>query len=451
MADPLVSSQIGLADPSAIVAKVTTFGNRPVSEWLSAGHPARNCQIIDPATNKGIRRLDRARAQLSDDQMVSLIAACGPNHCLDGWGYLSRSISALVARDGHSAKHMAYYAQLRAAMSMLAVSGIGIFNGLNICIDVNGAVHKLENTQENKGGENTHRIVWPALDAWLRIDSNAARFLSSVSLHGTNLKDALDSIWPNRQPVSIVLPLINAWAFDLSVATQHHEQRNISSYTPHELNALQCSFQDEMDFLSETWSALEPSAPFGFTQLDNHMLRRLFQMVHQQDNSAADPADIVQLDASPIATRYEELEPTLRQAVPKPFLLDETGSNEPQVFQMAATDGTTPRAMISRAVLLLRAATAMNTLTLHEAGFSPDGTEIRPWLDPLIVHRGITPAEKLPERMADLWDTTRYAVEDFQSSLVESAYEPNGFFAANQNGTPDVTQLERAAMWGMCP
>ena len=143
MAVPLVNSQIGLANPTSIVSEITTFGSKPVREWLPLGHPARSCQIVDPATHKGIRRLDQARQNLTDAQMISLVAACGPNHCLDGWSYLSRSVSALVARDGHSAKHMAYYAQLRAANEYACCfPEWGFFNGLNICVDANGAVHQ---------------------------------------------------------------------------------------------------------------------------------------------------------------------------------------------------------------------------------------------------------------------------------------------------------------------
>ncbi|WP_400084876.1 hypothetical protein [Yoonia sp. R78084] len=451
MATPLVNSQIGLASPASIVSELMTFAGKPVREWLPVGHPAQTGQVFEPGTDKTIRKVRKARQHLNAVQMVELVAACGPNHCLDGWGYLARSVSALVARDGHSAKHMAYYAQLRAAMSILAISGVGIFNCLNICVDANGAIHKLEDNRENDSGRNTHSIVWPALDAWLRIDTNAARFLSAITLHGSNLKDALHSIWPSKQPASIVVPLIDAWAFDLNIASKHHDQRNISSYSPHDLNEIPCSFQDEMDFLSETWRSLEPSTPNGFVQLDNHMLRRMFQMIHQKDNSALDPADRSPLDSSSVATRYSELQPTLQQAVPKAFLLDEAGTGEPQLFQLASTDGSTPRAMISRAVLLLRAATALNVLTLNEAGFSQDGTEIRPWIDPLLVHRGIVAADALPDRMADLWDSTKFAVEDFQASLTDCSYEPHAFFTANLNGTPDVTQLERAAMWGICP
>lgn len=451
MAAPLVNSQIGRASPASIVSELMTFAGRPVREWLPAGHPAQTGQVFEPGTDKTIRKLQKARQHLNAGQMVKLVAACGPNHCLDGWGYLARSVSALVSRDGHSAKHMAYYAQLRAAMSILAISGVGIFNCLNICVDANGAIHKLENNKENDNGKNTHSIVWPALDAWLRIDANAARFLSAITLHGSNLKDALHSIWPSKQPASIVVPLIDAWAFDLNIASKHHDQRNISSYSPHDLNAIPCSFQDEMDFLSETWRSLEPSTPNGFVQLDNHMLRRMFQMIHQRDNSALDPANQTPLTGSPVAFRYSELQPTLQQAVPKAFLLDQAGADEPQLFRLASTDGSTPRAMISRAVLLLRAATALNVLTLNEAGFSQDGTDIRPWIDPLLVHRGIVAADALPDRMADLWDSTKFAVEDFRETLTNCAYEPHAFFTADLNGTPDVTQMERAVMWGICP
>lgn len=451
MATPLANSQIGLASAAPIASKLMTFAGKPIIKWLPVGHPAQTGQVFEPGTDKTIRKVRKARQHLNEVQMVELVAACGPNHCLDGWGYLARSVSALVARDGHSAKHMAYYAQLRAAMSILAISGVGIFNCLNICVDANGAIHKLEDNRENDSGRNTHSIVWPALDAWLRIDTNAARFLSAITLHGSNLKDALHSIWPSKQPASIVVPLIDAWAFDLNIASKHLDQRNISSYSPHDLNEIPCSFQDEMDFLSEIWRSLEPSAPNGFVQLDNHMLRRMFQMIHQNDNSVLDPANQSPLDRSSVATRFSELQPTLQQAVPKAFLLDEAGAGEPQLFQLASTDGSTPRAMISRAVLLLRAATALNGLTLNEAGFSQDGTEIRPWIDPLLVHRGIVPADALPDRMADLWDSTKFAVDDFQASLTDCSYEPHAFLTANLNGTPDVMQLERAAMWGICP
>lgn len=451
MTGPLQNGQIGRASPKAIADTISTFGQRPVREWLPQNHPARTGQIVKPGSGKTIQTLGEARRYLTPAQLTDLVSACGPTHCMDGWGYLSRSVSALVARDGHSAKHMAYYAQLRAAMSILSVSGVGIFNCVNFCVDANGAIHNLDRTSETRFGKGTHAIVWPALDAWFRIDANAERFLTSIILHGSTLKDALNSIWPSRQPASIVVPLINAWAFDLNIGSKHRHQRNISSYSAHDLNEIPCSFRDEMKFLSETWSLLEPSAPSGFVHLDTHMLRRMFQMVHQRDNLRLKAADRVLLKNGPIAIRYDELEPTLKQAIHSEFLLEEPGVGEPLIFSHAFANGSTPRAMISRAVLLLRAATAMNALTLNEAGFSQDRSEIRPWLDPLLIHRGIVAADDLPDRMADLWDSTKYAVEDFQASLEGCSYDPHGFFASDMNGTPGVTQFERAGMWGICP
>ena len=53
--------------------------------------------------------------------------------------------------------------------------------------------------------------------------------------------------------------------------------------------------------------------------------------------------------------------------------------------------------------------------------------------------------------MADLWDSTKFAVEDFREKLLNCAYEPHAFFAADLNGTPDVTQMERAVNVGNLP
>lgn len=447
---PLQNHNISLASSVAIAHHMSLFGNKTVQEWLSAHHPAKNGQIVDVNNQRPIRKLDHARQVLSDDEMASLVAACAPCHCLDGWGFLARAVGALVARDSHSAKHFAYYAQLRATMSILAISGIGIFNGLNICVDSNGGIHKLEDSVTSRNGKGTHSIVWPALAAWAESDRNAEALLTSVCLHGTNTFEAIQSIWPSRQPVSIVAPLMQAWTFDLAIGTQHHQERNISSYSPHYLNKSECSFDDEMNFVAQLWDTLEPSVTNGFAQLDEHLLRRLLQMIHEQDNNNLDCGQSsIQLNEGSVATRYDELAPTLKQAVFKSFLLDEEKLDEPQLFALADDRAVSAKSMISRAVLLLRAATAMNAKILDQTPFSLERLEVRPWLDPIVVDRGIARVDQLPERMADLWDETKFALEDFRTALSESGNDPYGFLNSYQNGTPVVTQFERAAMWGI--
>jgi len=60
----------------------------------------------------------------SPTQLSEYIAASCLLHCSDGWSYLGRAISALLRGDPHRARHLAYYAELRAATALLAKVGV---------------------------------------------------------------------------------------------------------------------------------------------------------------------------------------------------------------------------------------------------------------------------------------------------------------------------------------
>lgn len=68
--------------------------------------------------------------------LAQYIAASVALHSNDGWSYLGRSVACLLAGDTHRALHLAYYAELRAAMSLLASAGIGIFNNQHFIVPV---------------------------------------------------------------------------------------------------------------------------------------------------------------------------------------------------------------------------------------------------------------------------------------------------------------------------
>jgi hypothetical protein len=412
MAVNLDAARVALASPARIIFSQNNFLARTVCDWLAAFHPANGGQILN-ATGRPIKKLSDARLTFTDAQMVSLIAASGPNHCLDGWGFLARSASALVARDSHAARHFAYYAQLRGALSILAASGIGVFNNLNLIADSAGAISKLEDANENRSGVGTHGIAWPALDVWARNDANAERFLSAITVNGVSILDCVRSIWPSRQASSIVAPLVRTWALDLTLGTAHHVQRNISSYAPHQLNNIDGAFDSDMAFLAETWKLLQPSPSLGFNELDAHFLRQTLQILHENDNSQLPPDDSINIDESPIATRYDELAPAIKQSIPLAFLTADRNTDEPNLFTSAQEDGSKPTSMFSRAVLLLRAATGFTYSNFAAAGLSVDGTDLRPWLDPLAIGRGFALSSAPPELMANLWDEVGFAVEDF--------------------------------------
>jgi len=450
MNNALDPARVGLASPARIITSQSAFSAKVADDWLEASNPATGGQILN-ADGRPIKKLRDAREIFTDADLVSLIAASGPNHCLDGWGFLARSASSLVSRDSHAARHFAYYAQLRAALSILAASGIGIFNGLNLLSNVDGKILKLENDNENGSGLGTHSIVWPALDMWARNNANAETFLSAIAIRGVSLLECVRAIWPSRPAVSIVAPLIQGWALDLTLGTTHHVQRNISSYAPHQLNPIPGGFSDDMNFLAQTWELLRPSPPLGFDGLDAHFLRQTLQMLHEDDNSALAEEEAIALTDSPISSRYEELDAAIKQSIPLAFLLADRTVDEPNLFAFARDDGSTPASMISRAVLLLRAATGFTSSSFAAAGMAGDGSDVRPWLEPVVFGRGFANSAYPPEAMAGLWDEVGYAIEDFVGALSPGGAEPNELYVHEANGLPIVTQFERAALWSLCP
>jgi hypothetical protein len=92
--------------------------------------------------------------------LAQYIVASAVLHTNDGWGYLGRSIGCLMSGDAHRALHLAYYAELRAAVSLLAGAGIGVFHREHFIVSAANTTTRLQ----SKLG--THQIAWDALELW---------------------------------------------------------------------------------------------------------------------------------------------------------------------------------------------------------------------------------------------------------------------------------------------
>ena len=119
------------------------------SGWLPLGHSALH----------GITKDHRASGSvpINNGALAEYLAIAAPTHCADGWSYLSRAMHSYFTGDSHSARHFAYYAELRAAQSILSAVGCGAFNSWNCVVDVAGQTHELS------GKLPTHHMVWLAL------------------------------------------------------------------------------------------------------------------------------------------------------------------------------------------------------------------------------------------------------------------------------------------------
>src|SRR5690606_32342474 len=123
------------------------------------------------------------------------VAASSVLHVFDGWSYLGRAIECALRGDIDASRHLAYYAELRAAMSVLGSEGVGIFSSHHVAIDSLGVVHRI-NRKTRKDWQRlaTHQFVWPCLEYWSSL-SRASELLGQVIRpRGIEFSEWLDAL-----------------------------------------------------------------------------------------------------------------------------------------------------------------------------------------------------------------------------------------------------------------
>jgi hypothetical protein len=376
---------------------------------------------------------------------IDAVAVAAPQHCMDGWAFVSRALGALLAGDLHAARHLAYYAQLRSSLSILANLGIGIFNGVNFAVTSPNGLERIdpENTgQRTNKGMGTHAAVWEALLALSSSGSTASVLLNLIRIRGSTLTTCLSSLWPGFSAVTSASSLISAWGLDLQRGVDEHRQRNISSYAPQALNPLPQHVTAELAFVTELWELFEPSAGPNFDNLDRHLLRVMFWKQH--DLVSGFPRD-----QGALVSRFEFLPAQIAAIASQDFLLGTTESNVPNLLNLAraTTNPALPTEMISRALLLLRTATALTYENLSAAGVKCANGELRPWLDKLAMDRGYWKPGGALANTTDLFADVSLALMDLANSKPTDPACLYDWLSHTQRGIPTITEAERIGVW----
>jgi hypothetical protein len=421
------------ADTGHILNAMAQFSGKPVSQWLRPNHPAALAAL--PRTWSVVRALPAA-------DVVSVVAAASPNHCLDGWSYMARAMAAFLAGDLHASRHLAYYAQLRAALSMLGNLGIGIFNGINFVVSSGGAILQLDRPARDTG-LGTHHAVWKALSSWADNPVTARRFLTQVRIANSSLAVCLDAIWPGASATAIALPLINAWGLDLKRGGFDHRSRNRSSYDPQAFESLPDILAERLDFIENIWALFEPTSTSRFDLLDRYLLRSM--LWHQHDTVTPR----VPKSKGAISRNYLNLPNLVQGIASHDFLVGIREPGESQLLAVARSQTFPALApeMIARGLLLLRAATALTVSNFNDAGIGSGN--LRPWIDPLAVARGFWPPGAPVIDTIDLWEDVKLALEDFMASMTPAPASVHEWIRKTPIGLPFVTEAERIALWGL--
>lgn len=383
--------------------------------------------------------------------LAQYIAASAILHSNDAWSYLGRSISCLMVGDAHRALHLAYYAELRAGMSLLAGAGVGIFNNRHYVVNAPNSTMKLSTRF------GTHQVAWMALEHWSRQPASGRLFSSLVRPEGIPLDDWFVPIGGNTALTVQAQDWFMQWGMDLNLATNDRDARNESSYRPDGIPAAwEISSSKVLEFTKDLWSSLEPSDQSSFEQIDRYILRlaleRHFAGVHGCAPTATNLAFMTLISTvvnaqgfSPAGTkRWVE------------FLSRATAPTDPLIFANSAiktvSTGSDPIAVLSRAVLLLRVATGSAHDLLKQAGF--DARALSFWWESIGVARGLWDGAAPPAQLSDLWADIRDTLQDVEDTIASdpSALSSIGGLGYGMNGRLNMlSSHERVGLWGLCP
>ena len=153
------ASKAGVMDAMSRIA--TNFSD---DHWFAQHHLYR----ASPTESRyGRLRRDIGNGNVNDNALAEYVGVSAPTHTFDGWSLLSRSVSCLLRGDPYSAVHLAYYAELRATIAILASEGIGIFNRKHCIVDRNGNC-ELINVKGRPRNRvlGTHECAWSVFEWW---------------------------------------------------------------------------------------------------------------------------------------------------------------------------------------------------------------------------------------------------------------------------------------------
>lgn len=379
-------------------------------------------------------------------ELSEYVAASSVIHCFDGWSYLGRALDAELAGDPDAARHLGYYAELRAAMSLLAGDGIGVFKNKHVVVYSNGECVCIR-------GELTHSFIWEALQWWAENSVGVNTLQKSIQPGTVPLGE-----WLAHYPASmkfIATHWLKQWGLDLSRLADDREARNLASYQPTAFTSPgPTAVQDTIAAVARLWEMCEPGSAGGFPVLDRHLLRRGIELTFQNKHGRS------RLQAS---KKYKnDIKAMLGSIAPSElskdqwerFLNYDDDINTPKILvdSNATSRSDHPdhsKQVLARATLLLRVATGSVAYLLSHVT-SPGGTELKFWWSGNSVRRRLWPEDGQPATFSDLWQDVKEATESVETWL-QGAQKPCCYSVWNERGkeTAILATTERVALWGL--
>jgi hypothetical protein len=397
------------------------------------------------AAEKLFRDRKAHRAPSAKD-LAQYIAASSPLHAADGWSFAARAIEATLRGDCDAARHLAYYAELRAALSLLASQGIGVFNNPHAVVLKSGEAKLFE------GGGGTHTAAWLVLRHWMDSASSGEVVADLVTQSGQHLSEWAENLPPGGTPAAVGKKWLATWGIDIRDAVDDRGARNRASYTPTRIyNTRSPAASTARDFVVSWWTSLEPTPFAAFEALDRHLLRSTLEQIflartgHTYESKPEEYRDAV--SATKGATTGDG---TLEDSLGRFLVRDLEPDTLSLLLYSSAHDSTSAPEqhlqVLARATLLLRLATGAASQVLADAGLAEESLQY--WIEGVGEDRALWKPGDYPDQLIDLWGDVASALADVRAGDPTSFESYTSMSRTHSGAFAVLAGAERVALWG---
>ena len=371
---------------------------------------------------------------ISSPHLSAYVAASAPLHCSDGWTLLGKALASHAMGDASTAVHLAYYAELRAAMSLLAVGGVGVFDTIHFAMDAAGMPSRI------LGNHSTHTLAWEALRVWSATPSAASIVSNSIKPAGLPLADWLATYPPLAAWGPIATAWLQAWGVDIARYAGDQDARNEASYRPTALlYRRSVDVTEAYQYLVSFWRLMEPGDS-TFAPLDRSLLRETLRTAHKATGipDAFDDVIAAVVANAGLAPGAEATWVPYLTAAGSPDLVIRAGRLSPPASPDLHLE------VISRAALLLRVATGAAANYLNAAEI--DSESLRFWWTAVGEDAGLW-SGSAPDALVDLWADVVAAIDSIESAGVLGSYFATAISLGAERTV--LSQTERPMLWGL--
>lgn len=347
------------------------------------------------------------------------LAAEQISHFVEGWRYAAASVNSYMNNSKAGAIHFAYYAELRAALSLLCWSGIRVRQGEYFYLDASGGKNPMSNGR-------THTAVWMLWDEWVRRSDARDLFLMNVRVSaGLKLGDVVRGVGfvdPSSQ--------LRGWGSDLISLGDDHSARNDASYEPFWRDrALEKIGQSENKLVADLWRLFTPDGVgvrFDTALAQSIVEKTLSGAVAGGGVSEGDFFNrlVVEISAA-TGEKKETVSSVLRNR----------GDVDLSVFDLAASRSVEAENVLCRAFFLLRISMLALDSSLVASRTSDAASWLRNWLD----HAGIWTHDSGCDPV-DISDDYMEALDEFSENCIDcgTLWSPENLKTVVRMARPDA-------------